>query len=297
MPADHYTKILAEEYERMPTVVTDTTEISLRTSIKANWVEYYTCLGRAPGSELSMGPHLSWCLTGALDSFLNVVFRTRLPREGAGEMIDSTLAHFRARQVEVCTWWAEDENVCPGLDPYLTGRGLKFEEGGIAMAADLTALPADVPQAAGLTVRPVEDEAQWRDWVQVVRLGFGLPERSEPRLYELYASLGGTALMQSYLASLNGQPVGTAQLFLSAGLAGIYEVACVPEARRQGIGTAVTWTALRAAQAQGYRIAILQASERGYGVYQRLGFQAYGRLPRYVWASENHARQVEGSGT
>ncbi len=274
----------------MPTVVTDFSEISLKTAIKANWVEYYTCLGRAPGSELSIGPYLSWCLTGALDPFLNVVFRTRLPGAGADEMINATLAHFRAQQVEACTWWAEEENVCPDLDQFLTGHGLKLEEGGIGMAADLTALPADVPQAAGLTVRPVEDEAGWREWVHVVRLGFGLPERSEPRLYELYASLGGTAPMQSYLASLNGQPVGTAQLFLAAGVAGIYEVACVPDARRQGIGPAVTWTALRAAQAEGYRIAILQASERGYGVYRRLGLQAYGRLPRYMWASENHTR-------
>jgi ribosomal protein S18 acetylase RimI-like enzyme len=279
----------------MPTVLTDFSAATLLTAIKANWAEYYTCLGRAPGSELSVSPHLSWCLTGVPDPFLNVVFRTRLPTSEADELIGATLAYFRTRQVESLTWWAEAESVCPRLDQVLIGQGLMFEEGGTGMAADLTALPADLPQVAGLTVRLVEDEVGWQDWVQVMRRGFGLPERSERRLYDLFAGLAGTAPMQSYLASLNGRPVGTAQLFLGAGVAGIYQVTCLAEARRQGIGTAVTWAALRAARAQNYRIAILQASEQGYGVYRGLGFQSYGKLNQYVWTSETRARQVEGN--
>lgn len=48
------------------------------------------------------------------------------------------------------------------------------------------------------------------------------------------------ARFQTYLAILNGKPVGTSQLFLSEGVAGIYNVTCIPEARGQGIGSAIT---------------------------------------------------------
>jgi predicted acetyltransferase len=89
--------------------------------------------------------------------------------------------------------------------------------------------------------------------------------------------------VRSYLALLNGQPVGTSQLFLSAGVAGIYNVTCLPEARHQGIGAALTLTALLEARIRGYRISILQASHLGYTVYRRLGFQDYGKLNTYQW--------------
>jgi predicted acetyltransferase len=52
--------------------------------------------------------------------------------------------------------------------------------------------------------------------------------------------------------------------------------------------------ALRDARELGYGISILQASDLGYGVYRRLGFEAYGRLNQYVW--EDVMKPHEGGG-
>jgi len=70
---------------------------------------------------------------------------------------------------------------------------------------------------------------------------------------------------------------------MAAGVAGIYNVGTVPEARGKGIGAAITLAPLLEARSRGYKIAILHASELGYSVYRRLGFQDYCQMNIYVW--------------
>jgi predicted acetyltransferase len=77
--------------------------------------------------------------------------------------------------------------------------------------------------------------------------------------------------------------VTTSSLFLGASAAGIYFVMTLPQARRQGIGTALTLAPLQEARELGYQVGVLGSSELGYPVYQRLGFEAYCRIGIYEW--------------
>jgi GNAT superfamily N-acetyltransferase len=81
-----------------------------------------------------------------------------------------------------------------------------------------------------------------------------------------------------YLAHLEGQAVGVASSFQAAGVVGLYFVLTVPQARRQGVATALTWHALQEARRLGYRIAVLGASETAVPLYSRLAFREYCRI-------------------
>jgi GNAT superfamily N-acetyltransferase len=271
---------------------TDLSASDIVGAIKANWVEFYAQLGHAPGAELSAGRHLSWMLTGIPDAFLNVVFRTALPPDVAGQVVDEALAHFRARHVSKLSWWAPDDVAARRL---LVSRGLTFDEGGTGMAADLAAAPDSLPALAGVTIVPVEDPEGLVPWVRVMRVGFETPERAVPDLLRVFAPTLSTPRMRSYLALLDGRPVATSQLMLAAGVAGVYNVTCLPEARGRGIGAAVTLAALLEARRHGYGMAILQASDLGYPVYRRLGFADYGRLNRYLLDGTARQRAVDSS--
>jgi GNAT superfamily N-acetyltransferase len=154
------------------------------------------------------------------------------------------------------------------------------------MAVDLSLLTDDLPIQPDLRIVTVDDEAALKQWIHVASVGFSVSEKFEKVWYDFFVDAIFDARFQTYLALLDGKPVGTSQLFLSEGAAGIYNVTCIPEARGQGIGSAITLAPLLEARQRGYQIGILQASQKGYNVYRRLGFQDFGRLSLYLWEND-----------
>jgi GNAT superfamily N-acetyltransferase len=72
-------------------------------------------------------------------------------------------------------------------------------------------------------------------------------------------------------------------LFNGAGVAGMYSIGVLPEARRQDLGAAITLQPLLEARQLGYHYAVLFSSRIAHPVYQRLGFrEAAGRIGIYI---------------
>jgi GNAT superfamily N-acetyltransferase len=253
---------------------------ALVAAIKANLFQWYRYLGRSPKAELYDSPQLTWLLTGISNSFVNTVVRTQLEPDNVDATIEGTLAHFR--NVAAMSWWTEPGTQPTDLGEYLLAHGLAYTDGGPGMAADLLALNEDLPTPANLTIEHVDDTEALEKWAYASIVGFEHPETDVSIWYEVFRGLGFDLPLRNYVGILNGEPVATAELFLAAGVAGIYVVATVPDARRQGIGAALTLAPLREARAMGYRIGILHSSPMGLGVYRRLGFQEYCKMSHYV---------------
>ena len=256
----------------------------VKTVIKANWENYHYCLGRSPTVELSVGKYLTWFVTHMPDHFMNLVVCTELPPEGIDTLIENALTHFKSLNVKRLSWLIEEGVPAAEIKVQLENHGLTFRESfATEMAADLMSLPEKTQIPNGLRIMTVEDEALLRKWIHVASIGFGIPQDVENIWYSFFAEAACERPFLTYLALLNGVPVATSQLFTSAGVAGIYNVTCLPEARGQGIGAAITLAPLLEAREMGYRVGILQASSMGYKVYRRLGFQDFGKLSVYLW--------------
>ena len=257
---------------------------SVKSAIKANWEAYHYCLGHSPNVELSISRYLTWLMTDLPDFFMNLVVSTRLPSEGADELIESALAHFKSMNIRKLSWLAHEGVPSATIYQTLLAHGLTFSESyATEMAVNLSSLPEDLPIHPDLRIIPVVDEYALKQWIHVASIGFRISEKFEKVWYDFFVDSIFNSQFRTYLAILNGKPVGTSQLFLSEGVAGIYNVTCIPEARGQGIGSAVALAPLVDALQMGYRIGILQASKGGYNVYRRLGFQDFGNLSVYLW--------------
>ncbi len=272
----------------MTTILRDCAADTLvKKAITENWENYHYCLGRSPSVELSLGRYLSWFITRIPDHFMNLVVCSQLPSQGVDELIEHVLNHFKSSHIKRVSWLVQEGVPDAEIKTCLLSHGLRFKESYDShMAADLSSIPEEVPMPEGLKIVRVEDTETLREWIHVASLGFDVPAQYEEVWYEFFAEAVFEQPFWTFLALWNGRPVGTSQLFLSAGVAGIYNVTCVPEARGHGIGAALTLAPLLDARAIGYRVAILQASQLGARVYRRLGFQGFGRSSLYLWEND-----------
>jgi ribosomal protein S18 acetylase RimI-like enzyme len=141
-------------------------------------------------------------------------------------------------------------------------------------------IPEPRPLPAGLEVRPVRDAEGRRDLVRVLADGFGAPTSEggtelPPDAFDALApSLEcvrdpDVAVLVGYLES---RPAAAALLFAVGPIAGITGVATAPAYRRRGLGTALTWEALRAGAARGCTCATLAALGASFDLYRKMGF-------------------------
>ena len=273
----------------MSTTSQDLSSAGMTAAIEANVVETASLFGRLPGTELRDGdPNLRLYVTAGVPfPLFNHVYLTRLPQEDIEGRIGEVRRYYAARRLPFM--WSVGPFSRPGdLASRLESHGLKRAEELSGMAADLQALDESPPPPPGLTVERVADAEVLREYVGVARAGFGMPGFATEPLFEACRALGLAEEnpFGHYVGRLGGEALATASLSLAAGIAGVFNVATLPGARRRGLGTALTLAALRDARGRGYRVGILQSSAAALGVYRRLGFGRYSTYSVYVETGE-----------
>lgn len=269
----------------MTEILTDLSQTSLATAVKANLYANFHWMGNSAAATVHDSPYgFNW-RTNIAHPWFNGMLSTLPPAADASQIISETVNYFQAHNVANFTWWLAPHLELTDWSQQLLAYGFQYDNSTPGMAIDLAALPQ--PTQSSLTIRRVEGQHMLAEWIDVMMRGFGGTAEMASGFLAVFEDLGTDLPFRHYLGYLNDKPVGCATLYLGAGVAGIYSVTTVPEARGQGVGAAMTLAPLYEARDMGYRAGILQSSDMGYGVYQRLGFQTLCQMDHFYWPGAN----------
>lgn len=207
------------------------------------------------------------------------VQRLRLGEADPAGIIDRVEGMIGLKGLEEATWWLGELTTPEGLADELLTLGLE---------------PGDPPEMTSLTIAtaPAGEPA-----VEVRRVGtaaealvageldwecFGVPEEERARRREELASawpvLQASGLQTTYLAYLDGEPVGFARAVFTPRAALLLGGATLPAARGHGVYSSLVHARWTEAVERGTPRIAVSAGPMSAPVLERLGFERIGRV-------------------
>lgn len=268
----------------MSTIYSGASSDELVRKVKSNLYEFFKLLSRCSTTEMLVKQSwIRWHTPVSHPWFKGMLCLNPTASLDA-DLVQKTISYFSAHNASGFTWWFNPDLPSQAWKSLLEPYGLCYDDNTPGMAVELASVNFNQESPRDFQIEPVLDLDKLKLWTKTFVKGYELPAETAPELYSLMKDLGFELPLRNYIGYWHGKPAATSNLFLSEGAAGVMFVATLPEARGQGIGTAMTLAPLRDAKALGYKIGILQSSGAGLNVYQRLGFRQVCRMEHYYWS-------------
>jgi GNAT superfamily N-acetyltransferase len=269
----------------------DTTERILRRAatddeivraLAHNWHAVRRSFAAYPGVQVHDDAKAFWFSTGIPSGWFNAVLYAHFTPEEAEVEIEHICAHFKALGLP-WLWFIDAASGPADLAERLQARGMQHLWDCRNMGMRLPDAPLARPLPPEVAIYAVNDEATFALWRTMVLTEDDDADGATSPSVALQLATAQSPDKQHFVATMLGEPVARATIVYAAGIAGVYAVETLPAARGRGLGTAITCVALDHAREQGYEVAALQASQMGFNIYTRIGFDLLPSFPAYGW--------------
>jgi ribosomal protein S18 acetylase RimI-like enzyme len=197
--------------------------------------------------------------------------------------IATATVHFGARGLDWSLWLCDSllpEQVNRRAHRILARRGLDLATHMPGMIA--SKLEPETHRLPRCEVQPVEDAATLRDFCAVGSRCFRVPQDWFDEVFD--ARTAERVPFRAWVGYVSGNAAATAATIAKDGVLGIYNVATLPDFRRQGYGEGIVRECVeRESAVHGRMPIVLQSTASGLSLYERMGFEVVTRFR--VWVS------------
>ena len=244
-------------------------------AVEDSLVSFYRLVGRDPLFTRLADDDVAGFTTDVPFALFNCVLDARFVdadrARRTAEVADRMVAHGLPWM-----WWATPS----GMPDHgaLLERGLhRSETPGMYVALD-----GPVDPRSDLRIEAVEGDGL-DAFMDVFGRGFGMPDFVTEALDGVVRRSFDPQRIVCLVAWDGGTPVGCGSAVVDESTVGLYNIATPEEHRGRGVGYAVTAALVNLGVGRGCTQAVLQSSDLGRPVYERLGFEEVCPVPQYVW--------------
>lgn len=249
-------------------------------AIEDNLFKFSLCLGNTEEGCIYNGEDIKWVYTGGKST--NRIFPLQLNEGNIDERLSKVLDRFKAWNASA-NLYVSSGTYPKNIEEHLLEHGKVYAGKWAGMAIDINGFSRDIRKTPDIKIVKADDSETIKIWSKTTGISFSVSQKIMGDMQKLYVALGSKNRdrLFYYMGLKNGIPAATALLFKDGNIAGLYMVGTLPEARGYGIATDMVVHALKEAALMGCSVAILQASQMGKGVYDKIGFKEYCTIDIY----------------
>jgi GNAT superfamily N-acetyltransferase len=246
----------------------------LITAIEESWWEQLQYLSSTPWGKLYEDQQIKIAYTKPFDG----VVTANLKENNVNSKI-SEITEWFSQYTKKFYWWLTPSMKPSTLSKHLIANGFQEMPPVSAMAKNLNTLDK-TPSIEKLVIKKVTDPKILPIWSEVFLVGHGLGYMLDDGS-KMFNAIGVGKNALKYLGYYNDEPVSSSQIYFGDEVARLNYVSTMPGARGKGIGSAISLVALNEAKERGYKVAVLYATDMGYPIYKRFGFQDICKIKMY----------------